>query len=190
MPGNFRREDIRVLKTQKALKGAMFALLRTRRFEKITVNDLCNEALVSRAAFYTHFADKYDLLRTCLADIREQVTQQFLRAAKSRSYAEMDAYIGANENALANLAQNANGELLEILFQACVPNIALSEAEQRQNRMSAEHQLLSAFCSGGLVHLMLWHAANKPVLEVRSVAEYLHNLMRAIMDWDEKRNRA
>jgi len=57
--GNFKKDDIRIIKTNKALVAAMFLLLENRKFAQITVNDLCEEAQISRATFYTHFRDKY-----------------------------------------------------------------------------------------------------------------------------------
>ncbi len=56
------KEDLRVQKTKLALSTALFFLLEKNSFSKITVNDICSEALVSRSAFYSHFEDKYVLL--------------------------------------------------------------------------------------------------------------------------------
>lgn len=64
-------QDLRVQKTQRALVLAMITLLDRQSFSKITVNDLCAEALVSRSAFYSHFVDKYALLRFCLEVVTE-----------------------------------------------------------------------------------------------------------------------
>ncbi|MDR1061036.1 MAG: TetR/AcrR family transcriptional regulator, partial [Clostridiales bacterium] len=52
---NCKKEDLRIVKTQKAITDAMSSLLERRAFGKITVYDICNEAMVSRAAFYFHF---------------------------------------------------------------------------------------------------------------------------------------
>lgn len=58
--------DLRVKKTRRALMTAMMTILGTTPFPRITVNDLCVEAMVSRSAFYAHFQDKYDLARQTL----------------------------------------------------------------------------------------------------------------------------
>ena len=51
----------------KACSGnSLLTLLKGNPFNKITVNDVCTEALVSRSAFYANFKDKYDLLSFCL----------------------------------------------------------------------------------------------------------------------------
>lgn len=39
---------------------AFIELLSKKKFEDITVNELCEKALIRRATFYTHFLDKYD----------------------------------------------------------------------------------------------------------------------------------
>lgn len=56
------KTDLRVIKTKKALVETMMESLGKKRFEDITVQDLCDKAMVRRATFYTHFADKYELL--------------------------------------------------------------------------------------------------------------------------------
>lgn len=52
--------DLRIQKTHKALMDAFWHLLETKCFEQITVNELCELAMVRRATFYKHFADKYE----------------------------------------------------------------------------------------------------------------------------------
>lgn len=69
------KQDLRVRKTQQALSTAMFVLLDQQPFAKITVNDLCTEALVSRSTFYDHFEDKYALLRFCMELLKKRLFQ-------------------------------------------------------------------------------------------------------------------
>lgn len=57
------KSDLRVVRTKQLLSTTLFRLLETTSFTKITVNDICKDALVSRSAFYAHFEDKYDLLQ-------------------------------------------------------------------------------------------------------------------------------
>ena len=67
-----KKQDLRVTRTQRALVTAMTALLEKNGFQKTTVNDLCDLAMVSRTTFYQHFEDKYHLLRFSLEQIMEQ----------------------------------------------------------------------------------------------------------------------
>jgi AcrR family transcriptional regulator len=54
--------DLRVRRTQKLLREALIALIEERSFDTITVGDIAKRAMVSRAAFYRYYQDKYDLV--------------------------------------------------------------------------------------------------------------------------------
>ena len=56
-----KETDLRVIKT-KALSSSLLQLLEQQLFQTITVNLICDNALVHRTTFYKHFYDKYDLL--------------------------------------------------------------------------------------------------------------------------------
>src|SRR5437899_1924018 len=62
--------DLRVRRTRKLLSEALVALLAEQPFESITVRQICDRAMVHRATFYTHFTDKYQLLRSVLNDVQ------------------------------------------------------------------------------------------------------------------------
>lgn len=52
--------DLRIRKTYLALHNAFISLLEEKRFEELTVNELCDRAMIRRTTFYKHFADKYE----------------------------------------------------------------------------------------------------------------------------------
>src|SRR5947209_17517476 len=54
--------NVRVRRTQKLLREALIELIEERGFEALTVGELSERALVSRAAFYRNYQDKYDLV--------------------------------------------------------------------------------------------------------------------------------
>jgi len=54
--------DLRVRRTQKLLREALIALIEERNFDVITVGEIAERAMVSRAAFYRYYQDKYDLV--------------------------------------------------------------------------------------------------------------------------------
>lgn len=49
--------DLRFVKTKKALHQALLALLKTRTLESISVSTLCRAAGVNRGIFYLHYKD-------------------------------------------------------------------------------------------------------------------------------------
>lgn len=48
--------------TKNALAQAMKELMLEKKFEKISVTDICNQCGMNRKSFYYHFRDKYDLV--------------------------------------------------------------------------------------------------------------------------------
>ncbi len=54
--------NVRVRRTQKLLREALIALIEERSFEALTIGELTERAMVSRAAIYRTYQDKYDLV--------------------------------------------------------------------------------------------------------------------------------
>lgn len=54
-------------RTDKAIIQALISLLRRKPFEKITVQDILTETPVTRATFYAHYRDKYEIAEKMLA---------------------------------------------------------------------------------------------------------------------------
>jgi AcrR family transcriptional regulator len=77
-------ENVRVRRTRKLLRDALIELIEQRGFERLTVAEITERAMVSRAAFYRNYKDKFHLveqifddamdalLRTIADDGREQ----------------------------------------------------------------------------------------------------------------------
>lgn len=53
--------DIRMEKTERAIKNAFLELRAKRPLEKITVKELCALAQINKSTFYAHYQDIYDL---------------------------------------------------------------------------------------------------------------------------------
>src|SRR5579863_5421702 len=54
--------NLRVRRTRKLLREALIELIEERGFEALTIGELTERAMVSRAAFYRNYQDKYDLV--------------------------------------------------------------------------------------------------------------------------------
>jgi AcrR family transcriptional regulator len=59
--------DPRIRRTRKLLQGALGALMRTKSFDEISVQDITEAATVNRATFYDHYTDKFALLDAMVA---------------------------------------------------------------------------------------------------------------------------
>jgi len=54
--------DVRVRRTRKLLREALVGLIEERGFDRVTVGEITTRAMVSRAAFYRNYRDKYQLV--------------------------------------------------------------------------------------------------------------------------------
>jgi len=86
--------NVRVRRTQKLLREALIELIEERGFEALTIGEITERAMVSRAAFYRTYQDKYD-----------QVEQIFEEA------------MGALLNAVGDLGQEYPAEIWVTFFE-------------------------------------------------------------------------
>src|SRR6266536_6108583 len=55
-------KNVRLKRTQKLLREALIDVIEERGLDAITIGELTSRAMVSRAAFYRNYRDKYDLV--------------------------------------------------------------------------------------------------------------------------------
>jgi AcrR family transcriptional regulator len=66
-----RKVDMRILRTRKAIKDAFLGLMEAKGYDRITVQDIADEAFINRNTFYLHYLDKEDLMRKLTAEAIE-----------------------------------------------------------------------------------------------------------------------
>ena len=157
MPGNFKKEDIRILKTHRALINSMSKLLELHNFTRITTNDLCEEAQISRATFYFHFADKYDLLKYWLENRKPMLINK--KDTKEEVEKRVNHFVSDNLKSIKHLIDNANSETSELLYNFTFSLLDLQMEETDSKEMYQERLLFTQFCSGGMMNY-LWHYVN------------------------------
>ncbi|MET7334036.1 TetR/AcrR family transcriptional regulator [Nonomuraea sp. NPDC005650] len=63
--------NVRVRRTRKLLRDALVELIEERGFERLTVGEITERAMVSRAAFYRNYRDKYHLVEQIFDEAME-----------------------------------------------------------------------------------------------------------------------
>ncbi|EKQ58003.1 TetR family transcriptional regulator, partial [Clostridium sp. Maddingley MBC34-26] len=63
------QNDLRVIKTKKYIEVSFIDLLSQKDFNKITVQDILDRALINRSTFYKHYTDKYQLAETLCNEV-------------------------------------------------------------------------------------------------------------------------
>lgn len=57
-----KKIDRRTVQTKNIIKNTLLELLQTKRFEKITITELCKIAKINRGTFYLHYYDLFNVL--------------------------------------------------------------------------------------------------------------------------------
>lgn len=155
------KTDLRIRKTYKALCDAFVKILERKRFDDLTVNELCDEAMIRRATFYKHFADKYDFFSFFIRQERDQ----FLAQAKDETppngiYAytlyltqRSILYFKEHETLIQNILKSDMSASLLDIFNEEIQNdvlINLKEHQQRGCTFAVSPELLASFISGGI----------------------------------------
>lgn len=150
-----RQKDLRVDKTRRALVMALLALLKQRSFQKITVNDICEEALVGRSTFYLHFEDKYRLLHFAMEEIISR-----MRTANQKLRMEEQLEIGLavmqeHSSILRNIfSADPNRELVFMLHEHYMGFFLSTIPPLGEDEMS--RSMRARFFAGGVAALMEW----------------------------------
>ena len=164
--------DLRIQKTHKALIDAFLQLLQTKRFENITINELCELAMVRRATFYKHFADKYEFFTFFVQWIQNEFRNRFAHKEQDRN--GVSPYIDIIRFALDFLDENETlvhsvmeSSAFPLLLDLISEQIILDVKERLQTDQNNGKELLlspelMAFSyTGALLNILRWWIGHK-----------------------------
>jgi AcrR family transcriptional regulator len=150
-------EDRRVLRTRRMLRDALIALIIERGWDEVSVQDVCDRADVGRSTFYTHFADKEELLLGGFDDLRKM-----LRAHQTAVPGEKLAFVrGLIEHAhehsrlfRAIIGKRA-GHAVEKRFRQTVVSLVRDDLTEHGYAGRAL-EVTTHYIAGALVELLTW----------------------------------
>ncbi len=124
--------DLRQRKTNRSIINAFLLLRRQKPLERITVRELSELAEISKATFYLHYRDIYDLSE----QLQNQVIQDILSGID-----QPDAILSDQECFTSALCRGfyAQQNLIEILFSGSQFTILPMRVEQELRRYLHEH---------------------------------------------------
>lgn len=71
-----QKKDLRVIKTEEAIKHAFYKMVKETSIEKISVKALCEEAKINKSTFYAHYDSIYDLMQSLEDDFINYLADQ------------------------------------------------------------------------------------------------------------------
>lgn len=167
------KEDLRITRTRRLLSTALFSLLETTPYEKITVIDICEKAMVHRATFYNHFKDKEELLEYTIDEIKEHlfsssVQNDFFTSPKEMYMTLISKvldFVDENRKQLMLIIKNNNmGKGIMILLTSIKRSIAYLIGKNRyKTEFILPTNVMVDFLAGGITNLGInWLISEKP----------------------------
>lgn len=186
-----QKTDLRVQKTRKALVESLMQLLGERRFEDITVNELCERAMVRRATFYQHFSDKYDLFAYMIRELQRKFSEE--NEVNSDPHRPQTFYSGIFAYTLDFMEENEKmisrilkSDVLPLLLNILSEQIEIDvrqkliEDEKRGAVLSESPDLLAPLFTGALVYTARWWISQKNRIPKDEVVRQLSDLAKRI----------
>ena len=157
--------DLRIQKTYLALHHAFTGLLEERRFEDFTINELCDRAMIRRATFYKHFADKYDYFAFYAKEMVEEFQAQLplLPKTDANEYLlhmckQLLQFMKEHKKLVLNIRNSTVFHiLLSILAEQTNYDVfqVLRQSDLYKDLDKKQLKGLSAFYVGGIVNVLL-----------------------------------
>ncbi|MBR2303476.1 MAG: TetR/AcrR family transcriptional regulator [Clostridia bacterium] len=151
------------------MRLALIYLLKDVSFEKITIGDICEKAMVNRMTFYKHFKDKYDLLDhaidSLLGQIIQKVAQQIMPVDSFDDFVEFCVLLAktiieessVRKDIFPELYRSDTGIVYDVLTRTMHHYISLLVQEVgKYKKLKHSLQTTIEFLSGGIIHLICY----------------------------------
>ncbi|MGN1399796.1 MAG: TetR/AcrR family transcriptional regulator [Erysipelotrichaceae bacterium] len=164
------KQDLRIKKTYLALTTTFLKLLQQKRFEDITVNELCEAAMVRRATFYKHFADKTEFFTFLVKEVQRDFLEKNATATvTSKQFYQniitsMFDFIDENELLVSSVMKSSMLPLLLDVISEQTSNDVLQQIKKDQidgHKLKAPEAVLAQLFTGALMNITKWWIVQK-----------------------------
>ncbi|MGM9950556.1 MAG: TetR/AcrR family transcriptional regulator [Lysinibacillus sp.] len=159
-----KEQDLRVIKTKKALFQALVELLKSEHFHEITVTKICNSAQVNRSTFYAHYANIDELFEQYFNDIMEDLEEDYEGIVEQLNKLKKESMVPLYEHILANrsfydmlLSENAPLKYVSVFNQLLIrfPKEVIDQNVSEETDL----ELYYAFCASATMGI-IYHWKN------------------------------
>lgn len=156
------RMDLRTRKTYLALHNAFTELIEEKRFDELTVNELCDRAMIRRTTFYKHFADKYEYftfyIREMVSTFQDQLAPDVMEGNANAYFLNMAReilrFLHIHERIVSNIKNSSMFPLLLSILLDQITEDAVMILRRASPDMTNDMEMLkgtAAFYAGGVL---------------------------------------
>jgi AcrR family transcriptional regulator len=148
-------EDRRVLRTRRMLREALIELIIERGWDNVSVQDICDRADVGRSTFYTHFADREELLLGGFDDLRKTLRAHKSGAHKLAFVRGLIEHAHEHSQLFRAIIGKRAGHAIEKRFRQTVISLVRDDLAEHGFAGRAL-EVTTYYVAGALVELLTW----------------------------------
>jgi AcrR family transcriptional regulator len=152
--------DRRVQRTRRTLREALIALMMERGWDAVSVQDVCDRADVGRSTFYTHFADKEELLIGGLDDLRKALLARPAPpegGAAPLGFARgMIEHVHENQRLFLALVGKSGGQVVLRRFKEMVVELVRDDLRAAVSLRGPFPDATVHFLTGAFLEVLVW----------------------------------
>lgn len=169
------KTDLRVRRTRKLLWNALLDLLDARPFDSLTVQEICDAAMVHRTTFYKHFEDKFSLLSYGLAELDELFATATFEERIFHPMRLMQGFAHTKEFRVLAKASSESSFLNDVMTKHGAEALKrdMLRAQAAGMRFKVPVDVMAAFYSGAASGLCTWWMNDGARIPAEQIDDYL-----------------
>lgn len=168
--------DRRTLRTRRALRDALLALLLEKSWDELSVQDICARADIGRSTFYLHFPSKEELLIGSLDDLRAALNASADASSTNKTPRPLAFLRGLLDHLqeqrqlCRSIFGRRSAHTVQVRFRELVTKLVADDlaafAPANWQREAAAHYL-----AGALVEMLAWWIDGRPMRPVAEIEQ-------------------
>ncbi|MGF9963866.1 TetR/AcrR family transcriptional regulator [Bacillus rhizoplanae] len=181
MKSNEGQLDLRIRRTHKLLWESLFELMTQskQKYSSITINQICDRAMVHRTTFYKHFEDKDALLTFGFKQYQRETFSIPLLDRLTKPFQVMEQFLHHKE--IGKILESQMDDEQFISFMHYQTRETKKQENQELNRLCKNHtipiELIIEFHSGVITTLSAWWLQNRENVSAKEMDRYFHEMI-------------
>lgn len=181
MNNNEQQLDLRIRRTHKLLWKSLFELMTISKmkYSSITVNQICDRAMVHRTTFYKHFEGKDALLAVGFKKVHEEILKTPLIDRLSKPFQIMEHYV--NDEEVGEIFESQSFDEYFINRVHYLARELRRQETEELNRLckssTIPNGLITEFYSSVVPALGIWWFQNKRAIPAVEMDRYFNQLI-------------
>lgn len=178
-----KKLDRRAIRTQRALREALIALILEKGYESITVQDITDRADLNRGTLYLHYRDKQDLLLSSSNDVFKELLAQFTPISAhnlgmdipERHLTVVFQHVAANVDFYRVVLGEHGVPAFITRLRHLVSQVSLERLESLRKLVPATpfpSELVAGYAGGAIIGVIEWWLENKMPIAPEVLAQY------------------